>query len=89
MSPIQACPWGSRLCCSAHPSPENAQLLITAPTQAGRGRYQETVLTKHLAVLSIPFVAAFIDPSHLSIMKLNTIFISINLEETTTQRKYH
>jgi hypothetical protein len=34
---------------------------------------------EHLAVLVRPFTAAFIAASYLNVMRLNTIFISINL----------
>lgn len=40
---------------------------------------RKVTLMKHLAVLARPFTVAFIVASHLNVMRLNTILVSINL----------
>lgn len=52
------------------------QLLSSCPNPNSE---RKATLMKHLAVLARPFTVAFIVASHLNVMRLNTIFISINL----------
>lgn len=62
---------------SSLPRPWTFTQLLSSCTNPDSER--KATLMKHLAVLARPFTAAFIVASHLNVMSLNTIFISINL----------